>query len=402
MKTIDDVAVAGRRVLVRADLNVPLDGDRVTDDSRITASLPTLTALTGQGAKVIICAHLGRPKGKPDLKYSLAPVAVRLGELLGRRVELAADTVGPSAHAAIAALRPGELVMLENLRFNRAETSHDDVERGAFADELAALADLYVADGFGALHRKHASVYDVALRRPSVAGYLVQAEVAALSRLTGEIARPYLVVLGGAKVTDKFGAIAQLIGIADQILVGGAMTFPFLAAQGHKVGTSLLDTDQVELAKAYLDQAARAGAEIVLPSDVVVAAARTADAAHEVVAVNAIPPDLMALDIGPESAAAFAARIQAAKTVFWNGPMGVFELDQFAGGTRAVARALTGSDAFTVIGGGDTDAAVHALGFPGTGFGYVSTGGGASLEFIQGHRLPGLTALEESPALETL
>jgi phosphoglycerate kinase len=402
MKTIDDVAVAGRRVLVRADLNVPLDGDRVTDDSRITASLPTLTALTGQGAKVIICAHLGRPKGKPDLKYSLAPVAVRLGELLGRRVELAADTVGPSAHAAIAALRPGELVMLENLRFNRAETSHDDVERGAFADELAALADLYVADGFGALHRKHASVYDVALRRPSVAGYLVQAEVAALSRLTGEIARPYLVVLGGAKVTDKFGAIAQLIGIADQILVGGAMTFPFLAAQGHKVGTSLLDTDQVELAKAYLDQAARAGAEIVLPSDVVVAAARTADAAHEVVAVNAIPPDQMALDIGPESAAAFAARIQAAKTVFWNGPMGVFELDQFAGGTRAVARALTGSDAFTVIGGGDTDAAVHALGFPGTGFGYVSTGGGASLEFIQGHRLPGLTALEESPALETL
>jgi len=348
MKTIDDVAVAGRRVLVRADLNVPLDGDRVTDDSRITASLPTLASLAERGAKVIICAHLGRPKGQPDLKYSLAPVAVRLGELLGRRVELAADTVGSSAHAAITALRPGELVMCENLRFNRAETSHDDLERGAFADELATLADLYVSDGFGALHRKHASVYDVALRLPSVAGYLVQAEVAALSRLTGDIARPYLLVLGGA-----------------------------------------------ELARAYLDKAARGGAEIVLPSDVVVAADRTAAAAHEVVAVHAIPPDQMALDIGPESAAAFAARIQAAKTVFWNGPMGVFELDQFAGGTTAVARALTGGDAFTVIGGGDTDAAVHALGFPGTGFGYVSTGGGASLEFIQGHPLPGLTVLEE-------
>jgi phosphoglycerate kinase len=402
MKTIDDVAVEGRHVLVRADLNVPLHDGRVTDDSRITASLPTLTALTSRGAKVIICAHLGRPKGKPDLKYSLAPVAVRLGELLGRRVELAADTVGPSAHAAIDALRPGGLVVLENLRFNQAETSHDDLERGYFADQLAAPADLYVADGFGALHRKHASVYDVALRLPSVAGYLVQAEVAALSRLTGDIRRPYLVVLGGAKVTDKFGAIADLIGTADQILLGGAMTFPFLAAQGYKVGTSLLDTDQVELAAAYLEEAARAGAEIVLPTDVVVAAERTADAAHKVVAVNAIPPDQMALDIGPESAAAFAARIRAAQTIFWNGPMGVFELPPFAGGTKAVGEALTDSDAFTVVGGGDTDAAIHVLGFPGTGFGYVSTGGGASLEFIQGHPLPGLAALEEPPGWEEL
>jgi phosphoglycerate kinase len=394
MKTIDDVAVAGRRVLVRADLNVPLDGGRITDDGRITASLPTLTALTSLGAKVIICTHLGRPKGKPDLKYSLAPVAVRLGELLGRPVQLAADTVGPSAHAAIAALRPGGLVMLENLRFNRAETSTDDTERGYFADRLAAPADLYVADGFGALHRKHASVYDVALRLPSVAGYLVQAEAAALSRLTGDIRRPYLVVLGGAKVTDKFGAIASLISAADQILIGGAMAFPFLAAQDYKVGTSLLDASQVDLAAAYLDQAARAGTEIVLPSDVVVAAERTADVPHEVVAVNAIPLDQMALDIGPESAAAFAARIRAAQTVFWNGPMGVFELSPFAGGTRAVAQALTDSDAFTVVGGGDTDAAINALGFPGTKFGYVSTGGGASLEFIQGYPLPGLVALE--------
>jgi phosphoglycerate kinase len=399
MKTIDDVPVAGRRVLVRADLNVPLDGDRVTDDSRITASLPTLTALTSRGAKVIICAHLGRPKGKPDLKYSLAPVAARLGELLGRRVELAADTVGPSARAAIDALLPGELVMCENLRFNPAETSHDDLERGSFADELAGFADLYVADGFGALHRKHASVYDVALRRPSVAGYLVQAEVAALSRLTGDIARPYLVVLGGAKVTDKFGAIADLIGTADQILIGGAMVFPFLAAQSYKVGTSLLDITQVEEAAAYLNQAARGGAEIVLPSDVVVATDRTAEPA--VVAVNAIPPDKMALDIGPDSVAAFTARIRAARTVFWNGPMGVFELASFAAGTRAVGQTLTDCDAFTVVGGGDTDAAVHALGFPATGFGYVSTGGGASLEFIQGHPLPGLIALEEPAAADT-
>jgi phosphoglycerate kinase len=401
MRTIDDMVVAGRRVLVRADLNVPLDGGRIADDGRIQASLPTLTALTDRGAKVIICAHLGRPKGQPDLTYSLAPVAVRLGELLGRRVELACDTVGPSAHAAIAALRPGGLVMLENLRFNGAETSTDDAERGYFADRLAAPADLYVADGFGALHRKHASVYDVALRLPSVAGYLVQAEVAALSRLTGDIRRPYVVVLGGAKVTDKFGAIASLIDTADRILVGGAMTFPFLAAQGHKVGTSRLDAGQVDNAAAYLDSAARAGTEIVLPSDLVVAAERAADAPHQVVAADAIPADQMALDIGPDSAARFAASLGTAGTVFWNGPMGVFELAPFAGGTRAVAQALIDGDAFTVVGGGDTDAAVHALGFGGTGFGYVSTGGGASLEFIQGTTLPGLAALETRPASET-
>jgi phosphoglycerate kinase len=395
MKTIDDVAVAGRRVLVRADLNVPLKDRQVADDGRILASLPTLTALMDRGARVIVCAHLGRPKGKPDPRYSLAPVAARLGELLGRQVKLAADTVGPSAHAEVAALRPGGLVMLENLRFNAGETSTDDVDRGFFADQLAGLAEEYVADGFGAMHRKHASVYDVALRLPCAAGYLVQAEVVALRRLTGDIRRPYVVVLGGAKVADKFSAIASLITTADQILVGGAMAFPFLAAKGYKVGTSLLEAGQVDIAVGYLEQAARAGTELVLPSDVIVAAEPAPDTPHQVVAADAIPEHQMGLDIGPESAALFAATIRPAGTVFWNGPMGVFELPPFADGTKAVARALTASDAFTVVGGGDTGAAIRALGFPDAMFAYVSTGGGASLEFIQGKTLPGLAALEE-------
>jgi phosphoglycerate kinase len=396
MKTIDDLTVAGKRVLVRADLNVPLKDGHVADDGRILASLPTLNALTSRGAKVIVCAHLGRPKGKPDLKYSLAPVAVRLGQLLGCRVQLAADTVGLSAHALIAALCPGDVIMLENLRFNAGETSTDDMERGYFADQLADPTDLYVSDGFGVLHRKHASVYDVPLRSPSAVGYLVQAEVAALSRLTGEIRRPYVVVLGGAKVTDKCSAIASLMTTADQILVGGAMAFPFLAAKGYKVGTSLLEAGQVDIAAGYLQQAARTGTEIVLPSDVIVAAEPAPDIPHAVVAADAIPEDQAGLDIGPESAALFAATIRQAGTVFWNGPMGVFELPPFAGGTKAVAQALTDGDAFTVVGGGDTGAAIRALGFPDARFGYVSTGGGASLEFIQGKTLPGLAALEES------
>jgi phosphoglycerate kinase len=395
MKTIDDLDVAGKRVLVRADLNVPLKDGHVADDGRILATLPTLNALTSRGAKVIVCAHLGRPKGKPDLKYSLAPVAVRLGQLLGCRVDLAADAVGSSAHSLIAAMRPGEVIMLENLRFNAGETSTDDMDRGFFADRLVEPTDLYVSDGFGVLHRKHASVYDVALRTPSAAGYLVQAEVAALRRLTGDIRRPYVVVLGGAKVADKFSAIASLITTADQILVGGAMAFPFLAAKGYKVGTSLLEAGQVDIAAGYLEQAARAGTEIVLPSDVIVAAEPAPDLPYQVVAADAIPEDQAGLDIGPESAALFAATIRQAGTVFWNGPMGVFELPPFAGGTRAVAQALTDSDAFTVVGGGDTGAAIRALGFPDARFGYVSTGGGASLEFIQGKTLPGLAALEE-------
>jgi phosphoglycerate kinase len=398
MKTIDDLAVAGKRVLVRADLNVPLVADRVADDGRIRASLPTLTALINRDAEVIVCAHLGRPGGKPDPKYSLAPVAARLGELLGRRVELACDTTGPSARAAVAALRPGGLIMLENLRFNAAETSKDDAQRGLFADQLAQLADLYVADGFGAVHRKHASVYDVALRLPHAAGYLVKAEVAALSRLTANLRRPYVVVLGGAKVADKFDTIGSLITAADRILIGGAMAFPFLVAQGHKVGTSLLEADQVDVARGFLAQAAQAGAPIVLPSDLIVAARPAADAHREIVAADGISSDQMGLDIGPETATSFAISILRANTVFWNGPMGVFEQAPYASGTRTVARAMAGSEAFTFLGGGDTGAAIRALGFPEKAFGYVSTGGGASLEFIQGKTLPGLAALEQHRA----
>jgi len=395
MKTIDDLQVAGLRVLVRVDLNVPLDGGRVADDGRIRASLPTLTALTNRGARVIVCSHLGRPGGKPDSRYSLAPVAARLGQLLGKPVEFTAETVGPSVRAAVEALRPGSVIMLENLRFTAAETSKDDAQRGLFADQLAGLADVYVADGFGAMHRKHASVYDVALRLPHAAGYLVAAEVAALTRLTANIRRPYVVVLGGAKVADKFEAIGSLIDAADWILVGGAMAFPFLVAQGHKVGTSLLEPDQIELARRYLDQAAHAGTPIVLPSDFIVAARPAADTPREIVTADKIPADRMGLDIGPESATSFAIRILQASTVFWNGPMGVFELAPFASGTRTVAKALTGSEAFTFIGGGDTGAAIRALGFAESAFGHVSTGGGASLEFVQGKILPGLAVLED-------
>src|SRR6516165_2556749 len=322
MKTIDDCAVEGQRVLVRDALNVPLQGRRITDDGRIRAALPTVTTLLDRGAGVIVCAHLGRPAGRPDPKYSLAPVASRLGELLGGPVALAPDISGPFARAAVSALVPGGLVMLENLRFDERETSKDDTQRGLFADQLAALADLYVSDGFGVLHRKQASVYDVALRLPHAAGYLVRAEVSALRRLTADIERPYVVVLGGAKVEDKFDAIGDLLSVADQILIGGAMAFPFLAAQGHKVGTSLLDAGQVEVARDYLELAARSGAKIVLPSDVVVAPERAADAPHEVVAADAIPADRMGLDIGPETARLFTSSIRGARTISWNGPMG--------------------------------------------------------------------------------
>ena len=395
MKTIDDFHVVGQRVLVRDDLNVPLDGGRVADDGRIRAALPTLIALLERDAKVIVCAHLGRPAGQPDPKYSLAPVAARLADLLGSPVTLAADVTGPSARAAAAALAPGGLVMLENLRFDARETSKDDTERGQLADELATLADLYVSDGFGVLHRKQASVYDIAMRLPHAAGYLVRAEVAALRRLTADIRRPYVVVLGGAKVEDKFEAIGDLIGVADRILIGGAMAFPFLAAQGYKVGTSLLNPGQVDLAGGYLDLAARGGTKILLPSDVVVAAQRDVGAPHEITAADTIPPDQMGVDIGPQTARLFTASIRGARTVFWNGPMGVFELAPYASGTRAVASALAGCEAFTVVGGGDTGAAIRAVGFRDGAFGYVSTGGGASLEFIRGKTLPGLTAVEQ-------
>jgi len=394
MKTIDDLDVSGRRVLLRADLNVPLHDARITDDGKIRACLPTLTALLERDAAVLVCSHLGRPGGVPDPVYSLAPVAARLGELLGRPVTMAADTVGPSARSAAAALAPGGVLVLENLRFNPGEISKDDAVREGFADQLASLAELYVGDGFGTVHRRHASVVDVPARLPHAAGYLIQAETAALQRLISHVARPYLVVLGGAKVADKFPVVGSLIGVADQILVGGGMAFPFLAAQGYGVGLSLLDGDP-DAARGFLGQAARSGVEIVLPPDMAVAAGRGDAAPAEVVSSAAIPPDRMGLDIGPESAKLFAARLAAAKTVFWNGPMGVFEDPRYADGTRAVAEALADSDAFTVVGGGDTAAAVRALGFRDDAFGHVSTGGGASLEYLEGKTLPGLAALQD-------
>ena len=398
METIGDLEVSGRRVLVRTDLNVPLASSRIIDDGKIRASLPTLNALLERGAAVVVCSHLGRPAGVPDLAYTLAPVAVRLGELLGRPVVLASDTVGLSARSAVAALAPGGVVMLENVRFNAGETSKDDGLRGIFADQLASLADLYVGDGFGAVHRRHASVCDVAARLPHAAGYLVQAETAALERLTAAIERPYVVVLGGAKVADKLPVVGGLLGRADQILVGGGMAFTFLAAQGHEVGLSLLDGD-LDAARGYLDRAARSGVDLVLAPDVVVATERSATAAGKVVFSDEIPPDRMGLDIGPESARVFAAWLATAKTIFWNGPMGVYEIPRFADGTRAVARALADSGAFTVIGGGDTAAAVRTLGFPDDAFGHVSTGGGASLEYLEGKTLPGLAALQaKTPA----
>jgi phosphoglycerate kinase len=394
MKTIDDLDVTGRRVLVRLDLNVPLDGTRVEDDTRIRAAVPTVTALMSRQARVIICAHLGRPGGKADSRFSLAPVAARLGELLGHPVEFAADTVGPAAHAVTGALRRGHVAVLENLRFDPRETSTDDVQRGVFADELAALADVYVSDGFGVVHRKQASVYDVALRLPHAAGYLIQAEVAALWRLTDDILCPYVVVLGGAKVADKIGALDGLITLANRILIGGAMAIPFLAAQGYATGTSVFNPADVVIAAGYLNRARREGVPIELPSDVIVAAEPAMAAPSEIVDVSEIPPDKMVLDIGPATGKSFASSIDTARTAFWNGPMGVFEVAPFAGGTRTIIEALTSGSAFTVVGGGDTDASVHALGFADTAFGHVSTGGGASLEFAEGKTLPGLAVLE--------
>lgn len=398
MKTIDDLDVTGWRVLVRADLNVPLDGDQVTDDTRIRASLPTLRVLRARGARIVLCSHLGRPAGQPDPRYSLAPVAARLSRLLGCPVPLAGSTVGPAARQAVAALRPGEVVLLENLRFNAGETSQVDAERARFASQLAELADIYVADGFGVLHRKHASVYDVAVRLPHAAGYLVAAEMAALSRLCDEIRRPYTVVLGGSKVTGKIGMVGALLERADLILVGGAMAYPFLAAQGCQVGRSLLEDGLVEPARRYLEQARRCGTDLVLPSDIVVAPAPSADAPVRVVPAGAIPAEMTGLDIGPRTARLFARRLAKARTAFWNGPMGVFELPAFAGGTRTVARGLIDSGAYTVIGGGDTTAAVRALGFPASAFGCVSGGGEASLEYLEGCTLPGLAALQDPAA----
>ena len=400
MRTVDDLidqpgGIRGQRVLVRSDLNVPMDGATITDDGRIRASVPTLRQLLDAGARVIVCAHLGRPKGSPDAKFSLAPVGARLAELLGVPVGVATDTVGDDARRLVDQLDQGHVVLLENLRFNAGETSKDDVDRGAFADQLAALADIFVSDGFGVVHRKQASVYDVAQRLPHAAGQLVVAEVKVLKRLTIDPPRPYVVVLGGSKVSDKLAVIENLLGTANSILVGGGMAFTFLAAQGLEVGNSLLEADQVDAVRGYLATAKQRGIQIVLPTDIVVADAFAADAAYEVVAADAIPADRIGLDIGPASSALFAAVLAEAKTVFWNGPMGVFEMEPFSHGTRAVAQALADGGAFTVVGGGDSAAAVRSLGFTDDAFGHISTGGGASLEFLEGKTLPGLTVLEQ-------
>ncbi|MGA5707779.1 phosphoglycerate kinase [Streptomyces cellulosae] len=403
MKTIDELlseGVAGKRVFVRADLNVPLDGTAITDDGRIRAVLPTVKALADAGARVVVASHLGRPKGAPDPAFSLAPAAARLGELLGADVAFATDTVGESASSTVAELADGQVAVVENLRFNAGETSKDDAERGAFADQLAALADVYVGDGFGAVHRKHASVFDLPARLPHYAGYLIATEVGVLRKLTDDVKRPYVVALGGAKVSDKLAVIDQLLGKADRILIGGGMAYTFLKAKGYEIGSSLVQEDQIPVVQEYLERAEKSGVELVLPVDTLVAdefpdmKAKT-PGNPENVAADAIPAGKMGLDIGPETRKLYASKLADAATVFWNGPMGVFEHPDYAEGTKAVAQALLDSPGFTVVGGGDSAAAVRTLGFDEQAFGHISTGGGASLEYLEGKTLPGLAALED-------
>ncbi|MFP5283764.1 MAG: phosphoglycerate kinase [Actinomycetes bacterium] len=399
MKAVSDLGdLRGKRVLIRCDLNVPLDGETITDDGRIRASLPTLNQLREAGARTVVLAHLGRPKGQVNPKYSLAPAARRLSELLGSEVRLAADVVGESAQATVAGLGDGEVAMLENVRYEPGEESKDDAVRGELADRYAALGDVFVSDGFGVVHRKQASVYDLAQRLPSAAGALVKAEVEVLKQLTESPQRPYAVVLGGAKVSDKLAVIGNLLKTADTLVIGGGMVFTFLAAQGFEVGRSLLESDQIEAVKGYYEEAAAGGKQIVLPTDIVVAPEFAADASPTVVPANAMPADQLGLDIGPESSRVFAGVISSAKTVFWNGPMGVAEWEAFAGGTRAVAQALTEVDGLSVVGGGDSAAAVRDLGFADDAFGHISTGGGASLEYLEGKTLPGLAVLEQRDA----
>jgi phosphoglycerate kinase len=401
MRSLDDLDVSGATVLLRADLNVPLDGTAITDDGRIRASLPTIAKLAGRGARVLIAAHLGRPKGADYAERaaggpSLAPVAQRLGELLGQGVPLAADVAGESAAALAAGLADGDVALLENVRFEPAETSKDDAERGELAARLAALAQLYVGDGFGALHRKHASVYDVPALLPSAAGDLVLAEVGVLRQLTAEPERPYVVVLGGAKPSDKLGVIASLLGKADRVLIGGGMSYTFLTAQGHEMGRSLLEADKVGEVSRVLAQAAEQDVEIVLPVDLIGAAKFAPDAEHHVFDITAFPADYEGVDIGPATRELFAAKLADASTVFWNGPVGVFEFPAFAAGTLAVATAIAALPGLTVVGGGDSAAAVRKLGIPEDAFSHISTGGGASLEYLEGSTLPGLEALDSA------
>ncbi|MGZ4550091.1 MAG: phosphoglycerate kinase [Blastococcus sp.] len=395
MRSVDDLlseGVSGRRVLLRADLNVPLDKQtgEITDDGRIRASLPTLEALRAAGARVIVAAHLGRPKGAPDPQYSLAPVAERLGELLGVPVPLASDVAGDDARAKAGALGDGDVLLLENVRFEAAETSKDDAARGELADRLAALADCYVDDAFGAVHRKHASVFDVAERLPHYAGRLVARELDVLTRLTSDPERPYVVVLGGSKVSDKLAVIEALLPKVDRLLIGGGMCFTFLAAQGHGVGGSLLETDQVDTCRRLL---AEAGDKIVLPVDVVCAPKFSADVETTVVPAESIPDGQLGLDVGPRTVELFGGELSGARTVFWNGPMGVFELAPFQSGTRGVAQAVGEVGGLSVVGGGDSAAAVRQLGLDEKAYGHISTGGGASLEYLEGRELPGLAVL---------
>jgi phosphoglycerate kinase len=396
VKSVSDLGeLTGKRVLIRCDLNVPLDGETITDDGRIRASLPTLNELRDGGAKIIVMAHLGRPKGQVNPKYSLAPAAKRLSELLDTEVRLASDVVGESARAIAGSLGNGDVAMLENVRYEPGEESKDDAARGALADQYATLGDIFVSDGFGVVHRKQASVYDIALRLPNAAGQLVQAELDVLRQLIETPARPYVVVLGGAKVSDKLAVIANLIKTADTLVIGGGMAFTFLAAEGYEVGKSLLEEDQIEKVRRYFSDAAAGGKQIVLPSDIVVAPEAAAEAEPSVVPAAAIAPDQFGLDIGPDSARVFGGVIRHAKTVFWNGPMGVAEWKNFAAGTKAVGQAVTEVNGLSVIGGGDTAAAVRDLGFRDDAFGHVSTGGGASLEYLEGKTLPGLAVLDD-------
>ena len=390
-KTLQSFDVAGKRVFLRCDLNVPLKDGKITDDGRIRASLPTIRTLLANGASLVIAAHLGRPKGEAKLELSLAPVAARLSELLGTQVIFAGAVTGADVTAKAQALKSGEILLLENIRFAAAETSKEEEARSAFARELA---DLYVGDGFGAVHRKHASVFDLPKLLPHVAGTLVAAEVEVLKKLTQSPERPYGVVLGGAKVSDKIGVISNLLSKVDVMAIGGGMVFTFLAAQGKEIGSSLVEKDLIETVQGLIKEAAAAGVTLILPTDIVVAPNFAADSPATLVSADAIPADQMGLDIGPESAAAFAAAIRGCKTVFWNGPMGVFEFPAFANGTKVVAQALTKVSGISVVGGGDSAAAVRALGFADSDFGYISTGGGASLEYLEGKELPGLTALD--------
>jgi phosphoglycerate kinase len=393
MAHLEELEVKGKRVFLRCDLNVPLKDGVIKDDGRIRASLPTIQYLLDQGASLVIAAHLGRPKGEAKPELSLAPVATRLGELLGMPIKFATAVTGPEVTAAANSLIPGEVLLLENIRFSAAETSKEESERAALAGELAKLADAYVGDGFGAVHRKHASVYDLPKLLPNAAGYLVSAEVEVLKKLTQNPDRPYGVVLGGAKVSDKIGVIANLLEKVNVIAIGGGMLFTFLAAQGKEIGTSLVEVDLIPTVKELLERAKANGVELLLPTDILVAPAFVADSPATLVSADAIPADQMGLDIGPETAAAFAKAITGCKTVFWNGPMGVFEFAAFSGGTKEVASALTQVSGLCVVGGGDSAAAVRALGFADSDFGYISTGGGASLEYLEGKELPGLVAL---------